>query len=67
MNKDQKIDRVFEGLKKINKEALKTFESKLGREIHFEEYVEKYMEDVTSNYLKVYVDTYTNKDAENKK
>lgn len=58
MDKYQKIDRIFDGIKKINKEALEKFEKELGREITFEEYCEKYIEDVTAGFLTGFVEGY---------
>ena len=57
-SKYDKIDRVFQGLSKINKEALDRFEKELGREITFEEYLEKFLGDVSMGFIQSYTDSY---------
>ena len=57
-DKNEKIDRVFQGLATINKEAIKKFEETLNREMTFDEYLEKYLEDVSMNFLASYVAGY---------
>lgn len=57
-DKYEKIDRVFQGLSKINKEALDRFQRELGREITFEEYLEKFLEDVSMAFIQSYTDSY---------
>ena len=57
-SKYDKIDRIFQGLSKINKEALDRFEKELGREITFEEYLEKFLGDVSMGFIQSYTDSY---------
>lgn len=58
MDKYEKIDRVFQGLSKLNKETIDRFEHELGREITFEEYLEKFLEDVSASFLQSYIEGY---------
>lgn len=66
-DKYEKIDRVFQGLSKLNKETIDRFEKELGREITFEEYLEKFLEDVSSVFLKSYVEGYFKGQQDTKK